>query len=110
MKLLRKFNWTLAACALCITGLFVIDTSMLGAFCCGFSVATLVADTMFHWKTRQRGAVNLPGFYILILLACIVVGFAISGRFGDKLHDKAEDVKNIYTNEEKGETEDEQER
>ena len=50
------------------------------------------------------------GFYILILLACVVVGFVVAGRFGDTLHDKAEDVKNIYTAEEKGEETDEQER
>lgn len=53
---------------------------------------------------------NLPGFYILILLACIVVGFVISGRFGDKLYDKTGDVKDIYTKDEKGEENDEQER
>ena len=50
------------------------------------------------------------GFYILILLGCVVVGMAVAGRFGDKLHDKAEDIKNIYTTEEKGEETDEQER
>lgn len=49
------------------------------------------------------------GFYILLILGCVVVGFAIAGRFGDTLHDKAEDVKNIYI-EEKGEENDEQER
>lgn len=52
----------------------------------------------------------MPGLYILIFLACIVVGFAISGRFGDKLYDKTGDVKDIYTKEEEGEVNDEQER
>ena len=50
------------------------------------------------------------GFYILILIACIIFGFAVSGRFGDKLYNKAEDVKDIYTKEEKGEEKDEQKR
>lgn len=49
------------------------------------------------------------GFYILLILACVVVGFVVAGRFGDTLHNKAEDVKNIYINEEKGEENDEQE-
>lgn len=52
--------------------------------------------------------INLIGLYILILLACVVGGFVIAGRFGDKLYDKTEDVKDIYTKEE-GETNDEQE-
>lgn len=50
----------------------------------------------------------MPGFYILLILGCVVVGMLVSGRFGDKLHDTAEDVKNIYT--EKGEENNEQER
>jgi hypothetical protein len=54
--------------------------------------------------------IKVFGFYILILLGCVVLGFAVAGRFGDTLHDKAEDVKNIYINEEKGEENDEQER
>ena len=58
----------------------------------------------------RRRVISLFGFYILLLLGCVVVGFAVAGRFGDKLHDKAEDVKNIYINEEKGEENDEQER
>ena len=51
----------------------------------------------------------MPGLYILIFIACIVVGLVISGRFGDKLYDKTEDVKDIYIKEE-GEVNDEQER
>ena len=48
------------------------------------------------------------GFFILILLACVICGCIFAGCFGDKLYDKTEDVKNIYTQE--GEENNEQER
>ena len=107
MKLFDKVNVTMGICAVITGALFAITPTLFAGTCFGFCVGTFVADTIFNWKHRQEN--NMFGFYILILLGCVVVGMTVAGRFGDKLHDKAEDIKNIYTTEE-GEETNEQER
>lgn len=45
------------------------------------------------------------GLYILILVGCVALGFVAAGCFGNKLYDKAEDIKGIYTKDENEEGE-----
>jgi len=39
-------------------------------------------------------------FWVLILLMIGIAGFCIAGLFGDKIYDKIEETKKIYTEEE----------
>ena len=39
-------------------------------------------------------------FYLLIFIVLVVFCLGIAGRFGDIIHGKAEDIKNIYIKDE----------
>lgn len=48
-------------------------------------------------------------FWILVIAVCIGVGFGVAALFGNKIYDKANDIKDIYTKEEEKEEEKENE-
>lgn len=35
-------------------------------------------------------------FWILVIVVCIGVGFGVAALFGNKIYDKANDIKDIY--------------
>lgn len=40
-------------------------------------------------------------FWILVVGFCLILGIGVAGLFGDKIYNKANDIKDIYTKEEK---------
>ena len=45
--------------------------------------------------------IKLFVFWVLVVGFCLILGVGVTGLFGDKIYNKANDIKDIYTKEEK---------
>lgn len=52
MKVFKKFNLPLCACAVVVTTLFAIEPTLISSICCGFCLGMFASDTISNWKTR----------------------------------------------------------
>lgn len=52
MKLLKKFNPVMSACALATIALFVVDPTLITGVCCGCSTGMFISDTIYNWDKR----------------------------------------------------------
>ena len=52
MKLFKKINPIMGVCTLAIAIICAIEPTLITGTCCGLSVGTFIADTIFNWKYR----------------------------------------------------------